>query len=71
MKVKVLKPFYDASEEVFRHAGDVFTCSDKRWNEIKSNISSHVEAVEKTKTADIKQNQAEETEKKATKKWGK
>lgn len=36
MKVKVLKPFRDKVTGELRKAGDEFTCTKKRYNEILS-----------------------------------
>lgn len=34
MKVRVLKPFNDAKEKKVRRTGDVFECSEERFDEI-------------------------------------
>lgn len=38
MKVRVLKEFYDKKEDITRKPGDVFTCSQERFEEIEAGL---------------------------------
>ena len=42
MKVTVYRPFYDLEEGVDRHAGEVFECTEERFNVIKSKLPAFV-----------------------------
>lgn len=51
MKVKVCNNFFDEQEKVDRKTGEVFECSEERYNEIKAKLPQWVEVAEEKKTA--------------------
>jgi hypothetical protein len=50
MKVTVYRPFYDLEEGVDRHAGEVFECTEERFNVIKSKLPAFVSGEATTTT---------------------
>ena len=42
MKVTVYRPFYDLEEGVDRHAGEVFECTEERFNVLRSKLPAFV-----------------------------
>ena len=43
MQAKVLKPFFDNKEQRDRRTGDIFDCSEERYNEILSILPNWLE----------------------------
>lgn len=54
MKVKVLQPFIDLTDGIERKAGEVFECSQTRFNEIKTKLPQWVESIEDPKPTPAK-----------------
>lgn len=72
MKVKVLKPFIDLSDGANRKVGDVFECSEKRFNEIVAKLPDWVESVsEPAPASEPTSAPAKKTSKTSSKKSGK
>ena len=49
MKAKVLKKFRDLKEDVIRNAGDEFTLTKDRFEEINKKLPEYLEEIKETK----------------------